>query len=189
MAEEKKEKKKKDGDSKKPKAKGKNKSSKSSKTTKMNIKDDDSISSNNNEPVNPALTEPDAMAIVNKGESSVPAVAHERKKELLVKARADRRKWVQKVPLPYANPRDPNNVWSLEDRLNNLQSSLACKRLPTATKVLSELYGLENNTRTPDEVAERVDALVSSLGRGDKEILEMCFCQNGLVSPGNYCML
>jgi hypothetical protein len=112
-------------------------------------------------------------------------VAHQRKKELLVKARADRRKWVQKVPLPYANPRDPNNVWSQEDRLNNLQSSLACKRLPTATKVLSELYGLENNTRTPDEVAERVDALVSSLGRGDKRNTSNVLLSEWLVSPWN----
>jgi hypothetical protein len=150
---EKKERKKKDSDSpksKKPKAKG----SKKTKTKKV-VADDA-------EPMNPALKEPDAMAIIQKGESTGPSVSHGRKKELLVQARSDRRKWVQKVSLPYTNPRDPNNVWSLEDRLNHVQSSLACKRLPTATKVLSELYGLESNTRTPEEVAQRVDALVSA---------------------------
>ena len=114
------------------------------------------------EPMNPALNEPDAMKIFQKGGPNGTSVSLERKKELLVQARADRRKWVQQVPLPYTNPRDPNNIWSLEDRLNHVQSSLACKRIPTATKVLSELYGLETNIRTSEEVAQRVDELVST---------------------------
>ena len=114
------------------------------------------------EPMNPALNEPNAKAIVNQGEAeAAPSVSASRKAELLVQARADRRKWIQIVPLPYASQRDRNNVWSVEDRLNNLQSSLACKRLPVATQVLSELYGLESKIRTTDEIAERVDGIVS----------------------------
>lgn len=115
-----------------------------------------------NEPMNPALTEPDAMAIAQRQEApSAPIVSPKRKKDLLVQARKDRRKWIQQVPLPYTQARDPTNVWSLDDRLNGVQSSLACKRLSAATKVLSELYGLETNTKSAEEVAQRVEKLVS----------------------------
>ncbi|CAJ1916223.1 unnamed protein product [Cylindrotheca closterium] len=114
-----------------------------------------------NEPMNPALTEPDAMAIAQRAESSAaPTVSPRRKKDLLVQSRKDRRKWIQMVPLPYTQARDPTNVWSLDDRLNGVQSSLACKRLSSATKVLSELYGLESNTKSAEEVAQRVEALI-----------------------------
>jgi hypothetical protein len=147
--EEKKTKKKKEG--------GSSKKSKASKKGKKTSEGDDET-----EPMNPALNEPDAKSIVNRGETAAaPSVSVSRKMELLVQARADRRKWVQKLPLPYASQRDRNNVWSFEDRLNNVQSSLACKRLTVATKVLSELYGLETKIRTTDEVAERVNGLVS----------------------------
>jgi hypothetical protein len=78
------------------------------------------------EPMNPALTEPDAIAIVRRAETSVPSVSLGRKKDLLVQSRKDRRKWIQMVPLPYAQPRDPTNISS-------------------------------------EDVAERVDALVSRL--------------------------
>lgn len=115
----------------------------------------------NDEPSNPALEEPDAMSIVQKGHSSTASVSHERKQELLQKARAERQKWVQQVPLPHASARDPSDVWSTEDRLYPLQSSVACKKIPAMTKVLSELYGLENHQRSPEEIAARVDRLVS----------------------------
>jgi hypothetical protein len=115
------------------------------------------------EPMNPALTEPDAIAIVRRAETSAPSVSLGRKKDLLVQARKDRRKWIQTMPLPYAQPRDPTNIWSLDDRLNAVQTSLAFKRLTTATKILSELYGLETDLRSSEDVAERVDALVSRL--------------------------
>jgi hypothetical protein len=154
MPEEKKGKKKKDGDSSSVPSKKKG-TKKSKKIVVIGGGNED------NEPMNPALQEPDAMAILQKDMTAAPAVSSGRKTQLLVEARAERRKWVQRVPLPYTNPRDPNNLWSLEDRLFTVQSSMACKRLPTATKVLSELYGLESNTRTPEEVAQRVDALVS----------------------------
>lgn len=112
------------------------------------------------QPANPALDEPDAMAIVQKGQSISPAVSYDRKLQLLLQARADRRQWVQQVPLPYASARDPNNVWSMEDQLQPFHTSLACKRAPAITKVLSELYGLESNARAPDEVAQRVGTLI-----------------------------
>ena len=113
------------------------------------------------EPANPALDEPDAMAIVQKGQSVAAAVSYDRKLQLLLQARADRRNWVQQVPLPYASARDPNNVWSMEDQLQPFHTSLACKRAPAITKVLSELYGLESNARAPVEIAQRVGTLVS----------------------------
>lgn len=118
---------------------------------------------NAEEPSNPALDEPDAMTIVQKGQSSAASVTNERKHQLLLQARADRRKWAQQVPLPFCSARDPNNVWSTEDRLHSFQTSLACQRIPTVTKVLSELYGLENQLKTPEEIAQRVDGLVSTL--------------------------
>ena len=117
---------------------------------------------NSNEPTNPALEEPDAMAIVQKSTAMTSSVSQERKQQLLRQARAERRKWVHQVPLPYASARDPNDVWAAQDRMHPFQSSLVCQRVPVLTKVLSELYGLENHRlRTPDDVAERVDRLVS----------------------------
>lgn len=150
----------------KKKKKGDNKKgTKSKKSTTMDNKDDGGggpfVAVRDDEPFNPALNEPDAMAIINKGEATVNSVSFARKQELLVHARGDRRKWIQQVPMPYESPRDPNNVWSLEDRLNNVQSSAACKHIKSATLVLSELYGLESNTRTTEEVAQRIDGLVS----------------------------
>ena len=112
------------------------------------------------EPSNPALEEPDTMAILQKGQSATASVTNDRKHQLLLLARAERRKWVQQVPLPYASNRDRSDVWSAEDRLHPFQSSLACQKIPAMTKVLSELYGLEDQLRTPEEVAQRVDGLV-----------------------------
>jgi hypothetical protein len=112
------------------------------------------------EPSNPALKEPDVMAIVRKGSAIATSVTEDRKLELLVQARAERRQWVHQVPLPYASARDPTNIWSTHDQLYPVQSSIAIQKMPVITKVLSELYGLENHIRTPDAVAERVDQLV-----------------------------
>jgi hypothetical protein len=113
------------------------------------------------EPKDAALSEPDALKIV-LGESQPPSVMQDRKDELLKKARADRRKWIELVPLPFASARDPNNFWTQDDRLSRIQSSPACTRLPTVTKVLSELYGMEDHTRTPRQVADRIESLVST---------------------------
>ena len=108
---------------------------------------------------NPALQEPDALALV-LGDVQPESVATSRKEYLLQQARADRRKWIQKIPLPFASARDPHNVWMMDDRLAKIQSSSACRRIPAATKVLSELYGIADHTRTKEEVAERVNSLV-----------------------------
>ena len=61
-------------------------SKKNTKKKLANTDDDD------NEPENPALKEPDSMAILQKSEGVGPTVSHERKKKLLVKARAERRR-------------------------------------------------------------------------------------------------
>jgi hypothetical protein len=106
-----------------------------------------------------ALSEPDALSLL-LGDMAPAAVGYPRKENLLQQARADRRKWIQKVPLPFASVRDPDNVWMTEDRLAKVQSTPAYSRLPAATKVLSELYGMEDRTRTPEEVATRIETLV-----------------------------
>eukprot|EP00934_Nitzschia_sp_Nitz4_P003827 Nitzschia sp. Nitz4//scaffold3_size479765//343825//348135//NITZ4_000144-RA/size479765-processed-gene-1.535-mRNA-1//-1//CDS//3329550890//3817//frame0 len=113
----------------------------------------------------PALEEPDALEIIEKrqGAATTPAVTTERKEQLLLQARNDRRNWLFQVPLPYKKARDPNNIWSLDDRLYPVQSSLASQRLPTSTQVLSELYGLESNTHSPQEIAHRVATVVQPL--------------------------
>lgn len=112
----------------------------------------------------PALDEPNAMEVIQKDvPTTAPAVSADRKQQLLSLARNERRKWVQRVPLPYKSARDPNNLWSLEDRLYPVQSSLACQKAPTTTKVLSDLYGLEANIRSPEQVAQRVQDVVRFL--------------------------
>ena len=138
--------------------------------------DDDIVGDDEEESsMNPALKEPDAMKIAQRtSESSsssssgvavaavAPSVTTKRKKELLVEARKDRRKWIQRVPLPYTSPRDPNNIWSSDDRLYVVQSSLVCQKISSATKILSELYGLEpegSNRNDTEKVAQRVEKL------------------------------
>jgi hypothetical protein len=111
------------------------------------------------DPPNAALCEPDALPIV-LGESTTPSVHHDRKKELLIKARADRRKWLQLVPLPFASWKDPDNFWTSEDRLAKVHSTMASQRMPAMTKVFSELYGMEEHLRTPVWVADRLERLV-----------------------------
>ena len=106
-----------------------------------------------------ALMEPDPLSIV-LGDSVNQPVKNDRKQRLLLQARADRRKWVQQIPLPFAPPVDPNNFWTRDDRLAKLYSSLACRHLPAVTKVLLELYGVEENQRTPKEIADRIEKLV-----------------------------
>jgi hypothetical protein len=115
------------------------------------------------EPTNPALQEPDAAAILRKGATTATSVTHDRKQELLVQARVERCDWIRQVPLPYASARDPTNVWSTHDRLYPVQSSIGCRKMPVIAKVLSELYGLERQIRTPESLAERVDQLVRRL--------------------------
>lgn len=127
--------------------------------------------SNDSSTINPSQDEPDTLSIIQKGQSMVPIVTAERKAELLQEARAQRRKWVQKIPLPYASARDPNNLWSLDDRLYPVQSSAASKRMTSATKILSELYGLERQSKTPEEIAQRVNELIKPI-RSDEPIKE-----------------
>lgn len=138
---------------------------------------------------------------------SVPKVAvvtTKRKEELLLKARAERRHWIERVPLPYkveslsgrqisaiggvasSNSQSVgNDLWAVSSvsgkttdgsSLYKVKSSVVCQKyLPTATNVISELYGLPTiSTTTANspveppsgplglmQVAERVDTLVS----------------------------
>jgi len=131
--------------------------------TKSSIPSDFTHASVPGEPTNPALQEPDAAAILRKGATTVASVTQDRKQELLAQARVERRAWVRQVPLPYASARDPTNVWSTHDRLQPVQSSIGCRKMPVITKILSELYGLERQMRTPEALAERVDQLVRRL--------------------------
>ena len=109
-----------------------------------------------------AKDQADGEAEEGSRSSKPTTVSVERKKDLLKKARSDRRKWIHAVPLPYRQTaRDPSNVWTMDDRLSYFQSSPACQRVPTATRVLSELYGLENHSKSPKEVADRIESIVS----------------------------
>ena len=128
--------------------------------TKTSLPSDFTPASVQGEPTNPALQEPDAAAILRKGSTTVASVTQDRKQELLVQARVERCTWVRQVPLPYATARDPTNIWSTHDRLHPVQSSIGCRKMPVITKILSELYGLERQMRTPEALAERVDQLV-----------------------------
>mmetsp|Transcript_11512 Transcript_11512/g.33126 ORF Transcript_11512/g.33126 Transcript_11512/m.33126 type:complete len:752 (+) Transcript_11512:162-2417(+) len=103
-------------------------------------------------------------------------VTAKRKEELLLQARAERKRWVREVPFPYdaeqlsriignsganvdgtaengiTNGSAVNQLWSSRDSLDKLQNSLICgnRFLPGATTVLSELYGI-NSTIGPDD--------------------------------------
>eukprot|EP00536_Pseudo-nitzschia_multiseries_P008481 jgi/Psemu1/20518/gm1.20518_g len=92
-------------------------------------------------------------------------VTAKRKDELLLQARAERKRWVREVPLPYdskqlaklignsgaddgtaINTSAVNQLWSSRDGLEKIQNSLICgnRFLPGATTVLSELYGISS---------------------------------------------
>ncbi len=123
---------------------------------------------------------------------AVTVVTPQRKEQLLLQARAERRNWISRVPLPYSPQARAaargaggggdlqDDLWSRNDALYRVQSSLVCQRyLPSATRTLSELYGLNDasaqgigkptttsttTTTNPlrlDQVAERVQKLVS----------------------------
>jgi len=146
----------------------------------------------------------------------VSVVSQKRKEELLLIARAERRRWIEKVPLPYCpesfnqqhrqgsdsiSSRSSsdvgknlgNDLWAPSSTsstttgssLYKVKSSLVCQKyLPSATAVISELYGLPTSSSfsassgsTPSssslpaietgplgfvQVAERVEGLVSA---------------------------
>jgi len=122
-----------------------------------------------------ASTSTNAIASANHPSTSDPAssssssylkrtvVTAKRKEELLREARAERKRWIRTIPLPY----DPNllstnanhttdektkddatnRLWSSREGLDQFQSSLVFRGrlLQGATAILSELYGIGSN--------------------------------------------
>jgi len=101
---------------------------------------------------NSSIEDPTSSAPTSSKQTVVTA---KRKEELLLQARAERKRWVRSVPLPYdallvtdekAKQDAANRLWSREG-LNNYQNSLSkfnSGLLSGATSVLSELYGIGN---------------------------------------------
>ena len=111
-------------------------------------------------PLDSALSEPDVLPLVLT-DSTPPSVEPKRKEELLAQARTDRRKWVQRVPLPFRSLRDPSDFWTLEQRLATFKASAACQRLPSLLPVLAKLYGMDKQQLTSQELADRLESVVS----------------------------
>ena len=91
------------------------------------------------------------------------AVSVERKEELLLEARVNRLQWVHQVPLPYRKAESPDDPWVQQKSLANfLKTCHAAALMPSMTKVLSHLYGMEDHRVPAEDVALRIENLVSS---------------------------
>lgn len=99
------------------------------------------------------MDQPAAMASPRAVQRGVATVTSERKQELLLQARADRLRWIQKVPLPYLN------AGSLDPLENFLKNSHASITLPSVSGVLYLLYG-DDTTGNANELL-RPDTLSS----------------------------
>lgn len=114
-------------------------------------------------------------------------VTAKRKEELLLQARAERKRWIRKVSLPYDSKQlarvvgnsgveegatgsaaaangngtsDPaNQLWSSRDGLDKLQNSLICgnRFLPGTASVLSELYGISSTIDSDEDNSSNND--------------------------------
>ncbi|KAG7365334.1 vacuolar sorting protein 9 VPS9 domain containing protein [Nitzschia inconspicua] len=119
-------------------------------------------------PPNPLSQSSSSSLLVPK----VSVVTPQRKEELLLKARAERRHWIEQVPLPYSlecyqpsrsssafartlSGAPGNDLWTMpsttttsgdgkgSNNLYKIQTSVVCQKyLPSATATISELYGL-----------------------------------------------
>lgn len=123
----------------------------------------------------------------------VAVVTTKRKEELLLKARAERRHWIEKVPLPYVagtlherqisgtggssagnNNSLGNDLWAVSSvsttsndgsSLYKVKSSVVCQKyLPTAPNVISELYGLPTVSTTANNAKSPVEPACGPLG-------------------------
>ena len=95
--------------------------------------------------------------------TSAETVSVERKEELLMEARANRLQWIHQVPLPYRKAESPDDPWVQEKGLASfLKTCHAAALMPSTTKVLSHLYGMEDQLVSPEEVADRIESLVSA---------------------------
>ena len=97
----------------------------------------------------------------NSSSNNAEAVSVERKEELLLEARVNRLQWIHRVPLPYRKAESPDDPWVQEKGLASfLKTCHAAALMPSTTKVLSHLYGMEDQRVSSEEVANRIESLV-----------------------------
>ena len=93
---------------------------------------------------------PKSTAFQQPKSRGVATVTTERKHELLLQARADRLRWIQKVPLPFLNA---GSLDPLETFLTNSHASLL---LPNVSGVLYHLYGGGEDASAAKSAHERL---------------------------------
>jgi hypothetical protein len=91
------------------------------------------------------------------------AVSVERKEQLLLEARVNRLQWIHQVPLPYRKAESPDDPWVQEKGLASfLKTCHAAALMPSMVRLLSHLYGMEDQRTSPEDVANRIETLVST---------------------------
>ena len=109
--------------------------------------------------------------------TAAETVSVERKEQLLLEARVNRLQWIHQVPLPYRKAESPDDPWIKNDELANFVNTChAAALMPSTTKILSHLYGMEDQRVTPEDVAARLGTLVRSLGASCMEMEFACPC-------------
>jgi hypothetical protein len=107
----------------------------------------------------PPITDPDATILAPL---AAPTVTLDRKKELLLQARASRLAWIQRVPLPYKmTPMSADDEGNADHHLSDLATTHATHKLPSISKVLSALYGIETSLES-SHISSRIHSAVSS---------------------------
>jgi hypothetical protein len=98
-----------------------------------------------------ATVPPSEYAVPANHDVLLPAVVTvDRKEFLLQQARENRLAWIQSVPLPYSTAES-----------TVLDATHILPELPSATKILSLLYGCCSNSSNTKEIAARLDDLIS----------------------------
>ena len=138
------------------------------------------------------LGDPDneLSSLFNSGESISPigaattdglpkSVTTERKEELLLQARAERVKWIQKVSLPYRVLTDKRDPWNQDERLAAFRKCRASRYVPSAFTILSNLYGMgddDSSSKTtetirlsPLQVSDRIESVLGGASTIAKE--------------------
>jgi hypothetical protein len=88
------------------------------------------------------------------------AVTAERKQQLILEARESRKRWIAKVSTPYRvlQRGDPSDV------LRSLRQTYAFSNLPSAAKLLDELYECEA-TQNPEQLVKHIGSLIDDRDR------------------------
>jgi hypothetical protein len=101
---------------------------------------------------------------------AAPSVTMDRKKELLLQARASRLAWIQTVPLPYEmTPMSGDEEGGDNHHLSDLATTHATHKLPSVSKVLYALYGAETSSES-SYISSRVNSVVSSKQTADSVV-------------------